>query len=179
MNPRTFLLAILFTVSCAFQSQAQVSWQTKLKQELPLLGHRNWIVIADSAYPWQTAQGIETINTGATQLEVVKAVFDALSHVRHVKPTIYLDAEMAHVPEADASGITAYRDELTKLLGQREAQSLPHEKIIAKLDEAGKSFHVLLLKTNLTIPYTSVFLQLDCDYWNADAEKRLRAAMEK
>jgi hypothetical protein len=66
MNPRTFLLALLFTVSCAFQSQAQVSWQTKLEQELPLLGHRNWIVIADSAYPWQTAPGIETINTGAT-----------------------------------------------------------------------------------------------------------------
>jgi L-fucose mutarotase/ribose pyranase (RbsD/FucU family) len=179
MNPPIFLLALILTATGAFQSQAQVSWQTTLKQQLPLLGHRNWIVIADSAYPWQTAQGIETINTGATQLEVVKAVFDALGHVEHVKPIIYLDAEMAHVPEADASGITAYRDSLTKLLGQREAQSLPHEKIIAKLDEAGKSFHVLLLKTDLKIPYTSVFLQLDCAYWNADAEKRLRAALEK
>src|SRR5438477_13159740 len=97
-------LLVMSTVS----SLAQSDWQTKLKQELPLLGHRNWIVIADSAYPWQTAQGIETINTGATQLDVLKAVFDALSHVEHVKPNIYLDAEMAHVPESDANGITAY-----------------------------------------------------------------------
>ena len=179
MNQRTVLLAIVLTAISAFQSHAQVSWQTKLKQELPLLGHRNWIVIADSAYPWQTAPGIETINTGATQLEVVRAVFDALGHVEHVKPIIFLDAEMAHVAEGDAKGITAYRDALSKLIGQREVQSLPHEKIIAKLDEAGKSFHVLLLKTSLTIPYTSVFLQLDCAYWNADAEKRLRAALEK
>ena len=110
---------------------------------------------------------------------MVHAVLDALGKVQHVRPIIYLDAEMPHVPEADAPGITAYRDGLTKLLGQREAQSLPHEKIIAKLDEAGKTFHVLLLKTNLTIPYTSVFLQLDCAYWNAEAEKRLRAALEK
>ena len=27
----------------------------------------------------------------------------------------------------------------------------------------------------MTIPYTSVFLQLDCKYWSADAEQRLRA----
>ena len=179
MNQRAVLLAVVISAISVFQSQAQVAWQKKLEQELPLLGHRNWIVIADSAYPWQTAPGIETINTGATQLEVVKAVFAALGRIEHVKPVIFLDSEMAHVAEADAKGITAYRDALTKLMGQRDVQSLPHEKIIAKLDEAGKSFHVLLLKTSLTIPYTSVFLQLDCAYWNADAEKRLRALLEK
>jgi hypothetical protein len=179
MKLRSFLFALLFTVASSFQSDAQESWQKTLKQQLPLLGHRNWIVIADSAYPWQTAPGIETINTGASQLEVIHAVLQALGEVQHVRPIIYLDAEMPHVPEADAPGITAYREALTKLLGSHEAQSLPHEKIIAKLDDAGKTFHVLLLKTNLTIPYTSVFLQLDCAYWNADAEKRLRETLGK
>ncbi|HEY3897917.1 MAG TPA: RbsD/FucU domain-containing protein [Chthoniobacter sp.] len=179
MNARTFLLVLAFAAVCPFNGYAQAPWQSKLEQEIPLLGHRNWIVIADSAYPWQTAPGIETINTGATQLEVVKTVLDALGHAPHVKPIIYVDAEMQHVPEADAKGITTYRDDLSKLLAKREVQSLPHEQIIAKLDEAGKTFHVLLLKTNLTIPYTSVFLQLDCAYWNADAERRLREALEK
>jgi hypothetical protein len=27
------------------------------------------------------------------------------------------------------------------------------------------------------MPYTSVFLQLDCAYWGPDAEKKLRAAI--
>lgn len=27
----------------------------------------------------------------------------------------------------------------------------------------------------MTLPYTSVFLQLECGYWNAASEKRLRA----
>jgi hypothetical protein len=29
----------------------------------------------------------------------------------------------------------------------------------------------------MTIPYTSVFFELDCGYWNAEAEVRLRQAM--
>jgi len=36
---------------------------------------------------------------------------------------------------------------------------------------------VLVLKTTMTIPYSSVFIRLDCKYWSADAEKRLRARM--
>jgi len=31
--------------------------------------------------------------------------------------------------------------------------------------------------TKICIPYTSVFLQLECGYWNGEAEHRLRAAM--
>jgi hypothetical protein len=31
--------------------------------------------------------------------------------------------------------------------------------------------------TSLTIPYTSVFIRLECAYWKPDAEKRLREAM--
>lgn len=84
---------------------------------------------------------------------------------------------MKHVAEADAPGITTYRKQLTKLLAKRNVQVLPHEEIIKKLDEAGNTFHVLLLKTKHIQPYTSVFLQLDCSYWNAEAEKRLRDAI--
>jgi hypothetical protein len=29
----------------------------------------------------------------------------------------------------------------------------------------------------MTIPYTSVFVRLECGYWSADAEKRLREKM--
>ncbi len=81
------------------------------------------------------------------------------------------------VEEKDARGIGGYRSKLKRLLGKRDAQSLPHEQIIDKLDKAGEKFHVLILKTNTLLPYTSVFMQLDCGYWSADAEKRLREKM--
>jgi len=153
------------------------SWRALLNDELPLLGHRNWIAIVDSAYPYQTSAGVETVETDADQLEVVKAVLDQIAHAKHVRANVFTDAELKLVPESDAKGVAAYREALANLLGTTAAQSLPHEEIIAKLDEAGKTFHVLLLKTRMTIPYTSVFLLLECRYWSDDAEKRLRTAM--
>lgn len=38
----------------------QTDWQTVLKEKLPLLGHRNWIVVTDMAYPSQAKKGITT-----------------------------------------------------------------------------------------------------------------------
>ena len=40
------------------------NWEEVLKDRLQLYGHRNWLVIADSAYPAQSKQGIETIVAG-------------------------------------------------------------------------------------------------------------------
>jgi hypothetical protein len=44
-------------------------------------------------------------------------------------------------------------------------------------DQSARAFRVLIIKTNLTLPYRSVFLQLDCGYWSAEAGQRLRQAM--
>ena len=179
MRTRIGLTICALFFSASFLMAADATWRKKLDQQLPLLGHRNWIVVADSAYPWQTAPGIETVYTDADQLEVLKAVLDALGKTKHVAPIIYTDAELPHIPEQEAKGVTEYREQLKKLLAGKEAQSLPHEQIISKLDETGKTFHVLLLKTRLTVPYTSVFLQLDCGYWNSASEQRLREAIKK
>ena len=154
------------------------TWKTKLQKELPLLGHRNWIVVVDSAYPLQTAPGIETICANEDQLDVVKAVLAELAKTKHVKPVIYTDVEMKFVAETNAPGMAAFREDLLKILARQPVRVLPHEEIIAKLDEAGKTFKILVIKTPLTKPYTSVFFQLECGYWNADAEKQLRDAMK-
>lgn len=44
-------------------------WQEILPRELPLLGHRNWIVVSNSANSLQTASGIDMIYDSAYQLE--------------------------------------------------------------------------------------------------------------
>src|SRR4051794_26124816 len=153
------------------------SWQQAVAERIPLYGHRNWIVIADSAYPAQSSPGIETVVSDADHLEVVQAVLKAVAGSKHVRPIIYTDAELKYVSDGDAPGITAYREQLAHVLGtarnerQGPVSALPHEQIISKLDDAGKTFRVLIIKTNLTLPYTSVFLQLDCGYWSADAER--------
>lgn len=172
-------LTAIFLVSLAFAipAQAQVSWQTRVSQSIPLLGHRNWILIVDSAYPLQSSPGVETIETNASHLDVLRYVLGAVNNSIHVRPLIYMDSELPFVPDNDAPGASAYRAQIAQILSDYPIQSIPHEKVIAQIDETSKQFHVLVLKTTMTIPYSSVFIRLDCKYWSADAEKRLRARM--
>ena len=161
----------------AHPSDATVEWESELMSRLPLFGHRNWIVIADSAYPAQSNPGIETIAASADQIEVVRKVLAAVASCRHIRANVYIDLELEVVDETDAPGITAYRRQLTALLKGASVKPLMHEQIIAKLDECARLFRILIIKTDLTIPYTSVFFELDCGYWNAESEKRLRNSM--
>ena len=45
----------------AIQTMKSPAWTDALAAFLPALGHRNWIVVADSAFPLQISPGIETI----------------------------------------------------------------------------------------------------------------------
>src|SRR5438034_9058265 len=99
-------LTLLVVVLAVTPSAAHASdWRDLLQKELPLLGHRNWIVIADSAYPAQSRAGIETIATEADQMEVVKEVFAALDKSHHVRPNVFMYAELKHAPEQNSKGI--------------------------------------------------------------------------
>jgi D-ribose pyranose/furanose isomerase RbsD len=171
----TWLFMMSGLVAAAQQPTAE--WQTRLAQILPLLGHRNWIMIVDSAYPLQSSAGVETLETNTDQMQVIRQVLGAIDSSIHVRPIVYMDAELPFVTEKDAPGVTAYREGIKTALAGRRITSLPHEQIIAKVDEVGKTFHIVVLKTTMTVPYTSVFLQLNCKYWSDDAEAQMRKAM--
>jgi len=183
MKPRCALvpLVILSAVvaGCSYPQSggSAAAWRQKLRESVSLYGHRNWIVVADSAYPAQSGSGIETVVSGAGHLEVVQEALAAVTAARHVRPVVLTDRELSFVQEQDAPGISEYRQKLGELLKGREVNVLEHEQIISRLDEAGRTFRVLIIKTGMALPYTSVFLQLDCGYWTSDAEQRLRAAM--
>jgi len=153
------------------------AWEDKVEHLLPVMGHRNFIVIADSAYPMQSSPGITTLYTGQGQIETVEQILTMIEDADHVNPIIYIDAEMASVTEADSPGIDAFRSELDAILANRPVQRLGHMDIIEKLDASSELFNVLILKTDLTLPYTSVFIELDCGYWDGDREQRLRDAL--
>ena len=170
-----FLLAA--PIFLAAQSAPLSGWQAKVDQDLPLLGHRNWILIVDSAYPLQSSPGVETVETNADQLDVVRFVLNSINKSVHVRPDFFMDAELPYVQEEDAPGTSAYRDAIAKLLDGQTIQSDLHEKLIADVDDAGRMVRVLVLKTRLAVPYSSVFIRLNCKYWGDDAEERLRSKM--
>jgi hypothetical protein len=158
-------------------SPQSTGWKERLNTDLPLFGHRNWIVVADSAYPLQSNPGIETIVSGGDQIAVVEHVLAAIAQSRHIRANVYADRELAYVAESDAPGVLDYCRKLEAVLMGANIIYLPHEQIIEKLDESAQLFRILLIKTDMSIPYTSVFFELDCGYWNAEAEQRLRKAI--
>lgn len=174
---RALLILSLILATFALQASAQNEWKATLAQRLPLMGHRNWILVADSAYPLQTAPGIETIETHSSQIDVVRYVLEQINNSIHVRPEIFMDAELPYVPDQDAPGASDYRQQIADALRGYKIDSELHDKLIALMAESSQSFHVLVLKTNLTVPYSSVFIRLNCKYWPTDAENRMRAKM--
>ena len=154
------------------------AWADTLEAYLPALGHRNWIVVADSAFPLQISPGIETIATGEDHFAVLEKVLKAVDGAKHVSPKIWLDKELAFVPEDLASGVSDVRRRLDEALEGRGAMPILHEDLIARLDEVGKTFKIVMVKTTLAVPYTTVFLELDCGYWGPDAEAKMREKMK-
>lgn len=155
-------------------SKNMEDWKTVLKEKLPLLGHRNWIVVTDMAYPLQSHDGITTLYAQEDYAQVVKQVSDMISEAPHVYAHIYLDKEQEKLSEELAKGWNTYKEQLDKALDLKEVQYVPHEELIRKLDEVSNLFEVVIIKTSLTIPYTTAFFELDCQYWDAEHEAAIR-----
>ncbi len=182
MKPLKLSLLVLVIVvffQPAIGQNSSSEWRKELQEQIQLHGHRNWILIVDSAYPFQSKSAINTIATGESQLAVVTEVLDAVDEANHIYPEVFLDKEIDFVPEKNAKGIDSYKSDLYTLLKGRNVTKELHEELIATIDEAAKTFNILVLKTDLTIPYTSVFLRLDCGYWNGDQEKEMRKLMNQ
>lgn len=149
-----------------------------LQEILPLLGHRNWILIVDKAYPYQSSPGIRYIDTKQALLPVMEEVLNEIRQAPHVFPHIYLDRELSYMNDSLAPGCDDLKQSMDDLLRGFDVQRILHDEVFAKLDQAASLFNVVVLKTESLIPYTSVFIELDCGYWSAEKEKILRNSMQ-
>jgi D-ribose pyranose/furanose isomerase RbsD len=171
-----------FATSCITTSQSsdtekEEPWQAMLDEELPLLGHRNWILVVDKSFPEQSSAGMKYFYVDQGLLPTLKQVLETVEASTHVRPVIYRDRELSYITEQQVPGIEKFREQSGELLEGRAVNTLLHDEVFSMLDQSADLFRVLVIKTSGTMPYTSVFLQLDCAYWNADQESSLREAM--
>ena len=171
---------MLLVSSSVSQNQAGGSssdWKAIVQSRLPLYGHRNWIVVADSAFPVYAAPGIDTIVVNEDLPSVLKYVARAISSSRNVRATVFLDQELQFIDEQDYPGVTGLRKQITASFPKDQVSSIPHTEVMTRIDEAGKTFRILFIKTTATIPYTSVYMRLDCGYMSDEVERKIRTAM--
>ncbi len=183
-NSFHLILLLLLCSSCDFflagkTASNEKSWKEQLNTELPLLGHRNWILVVDKAFPAQTASGIKVINTGESLQDVLQYTLQKIDRSMHVRPNIFLDKELEFITPQMVPYIDSYKKQLQKNLKDLVPLTLVHDSVFVKIDKAAKLFQVVVLKTEETIPYSSVFIQLDCKYWGSENENALRELMKK
>ena len=166
------VLSSCSTTNNQAKSPGDEDWNVFLEDVLPMLGHRNWIVITDMAYPLQSGQGITTLFADEPYLEVLKTVNEKIKAAPHVFAHVYNDKELEYITEEMVPGIGELRSGIRSICGP-EARSVMHEELISRLDEAGKLFSVLIIKTPLTVPYTTTFFELDCAYWDSVRQSTL------
>jgi hypothetical protein len=83
--------------------QPSPNWKEILEARLPLFGHRNWLVLADSAYPFQSSAGIETIVSNEAQQAIVDYLLASLRAYQHIRPIFHAHSEIKFVDEAASS----------------------------------------------------------------------------
>lgn len=154
------------------------SWKKVLEEDLHLLGHRNWVLVVDKAFPEQSSPGMKYLYVEQDLIPTLEYVLEALDRSTHVAPIIYQDKELSYISEDQVNGIDLFRRDVAVILEGRDVNTLLHDEVFSLLDESSSLFKVLVIKTNCTLPYTSVFLQLDCSYWGPGNEKILREKME-
>jgi D-ribose pyranose/furanose isomerase RbsD len=186
-NTLRLLLVIAFAPgllsSCQNAGQESIlseteTWTQKLEEDLHLLGHRNWILVVDKAFPEQSSPGMKYLYVDQDLIPTLNLVLEALDQSTHVKHIIYQDKELSYISEDQVMGIDAFRTDVARVLEGRNVNTLLHDEVFSMLDESASLFRVLVIKTSCTLPYTSVFLQLDCSYWGPDNEKMLREKMD-
>jgi hypothetical protein len=78
-----------------------------------------------------------------------------------------------------APGIDDFRGQIQESLHGYEPTELDQQSLLVLLEDANRTFDVLVIRTISALPYSSVFLELQPGYWDSDSEQRLRQRIER
>ena len=174
----TFIAALLAFVGCAPLPEGN-DWRGSVNHQVNQLGYQNWIIITEASFPARNRPGFRQINADEEVAEVVDYVLNALEETQHVRPRIYLTRELRSVDNNFAPGIEDMRKRITTALHGYEPTELDQQSLLTLTDSANKNFEVLVIRTPTALPYTSVFMELQPGYWDAESEDRLRGTIEQ
>lgn len=170
-------VAALMTSGCSYWSKEN-TWRAAVDSQTAQLGYRNWIVIAEASFPAHSRTGVRQVAAPVEIPEALDYVLQALENTENVRPQIYVTRELRSVENDFAPGIDEFRKRIRGSLHGHEPAELDQQSLLTLLEDANRSFDVLVIRTQTALPYASVFLELKPGYWDADSEARLRDRIE-
>ncbi len=180
-----FLARWILALGAAFLSagcvamRSENAWQGAVDRQAAQLGYRNWIVIAEASFPAHSRTGVRQISAPVEVAEALDYVLQALEQTENVRPQVYLTRELRAVENDFAPGIDNLRTQIQGALHGHETTELDQQSLLTLLEDANRSFDVLVIRTQTALPYSSVFLELRPGYWDANSESRLRERIEQ
>jgi D-ribose pyranose/furanose isomerase RbsD len=168
----------LVSFGCAGMQDSH-SWRAAVNRQSGQLGYRNWIVIAEASFPAHNRPGLRQVTASVGVPEALDYVLNALEQTQNVRPQIYLTREMRSVENDFAPGIDELRKQVKESLHGHETTELDQQSLITLMEDANRSFDVLIIRTTTALPYSSVFIELQPGYWDVDSETRLRDRIER
>ena len=170
--------AVLVVAGCMHMG-SENTWRAAVDSQTAQLGYRNWIVIAEASFPAHSRTGVRKVTAPVEVPEALDYVLQALERTENVRPQVYLARELRSVENDFAPGIDELRKRLQASLHGHEPAELEQQSLLTLLEDANRSFDVLVIRTETALPYSSVFLELKPGYWDADSESRLRDRIEQ
>lgn len=175
------MLTAAFAVAasgCAFV-QSGNDWKGAVATQVNQLGYRNWIVVTEASFPAHSRPGIRQVSAPVEIPEAVDFVLRAIEQTEHVRPRIYISREIRSVENDYAPGVEELRKRISASLHSHESTELDHQALLTLIEDANRSFDVLVVRTNTAVPYSSVFMELQPGYWDSDSEQHLREKMQQ
>lgn len=172
------LVALIGLPGCAAVG-SKPNWQTAVDNQAAQLGYRNWIVIAEASFPAHNRPGMRQVTAPVEVPEAVDYVIHSLEQTESVRPRVYLTRELRSVENDYAPGIDALREKLKDSLHGHETTELEQQSLLTLLQDANRSFDVLVIRTQTALPYSSVFMELQPGYWDSTSESMLRERIER
>jgi D-ribose pyranose/furanose isomerase RbsD len=169
---------VLLSCGCGFMSGEGV-WKTAVANQAAQLGYHNWIVVVEASFPALNRSGVRQVTANVEIPEALDYVLASLEQTQHVRPQIYLPRELRSVENDFAPGIDQYRKRLTGALHGHETTEIDQQSLLTLLEDANRSFDVLIVRTTTALPYSSVFMELQPGYWDAESETRLRERISR
>ena len=155
------------------------AWQSAVDRQVGQLGYRNWVVIAEASFPAHSRAGVRQVTAAVDVPEAVDYVLKALERTETVRPQIHVCRELRSVENDFAPGMDELRKRLKGSLHGHEPMELDQQSLLTLIEDANRSFDVLVIRTQTALPYSSVFLELQPGYWDVESETRLRQRIER
>lgn len=162
------------SLGCSIFPRQSSTWKDAVNRQVSQLGYRNWVIVAEASFPAHSRPGFRQVTADVDVPEAVDYVLNSLETTQHVRPRVYLPREQRSVENDFAPGIDEMRKKIRASLHGHESTELEQQSLLTLLEDASRSFDVLVIRTHTALPYSSVFLELQPGYWDADSESRLR-----